>query len=150
MELSEARPIVDSMKVFRPYGSVGELSKVAFGSQQIPTLESATSSLRTYTEQVADETELRAMRSLVANAETLVFLGSAFHANNMALLKPNVRKNKRIFATRAGFSNADLAHITSALNRLRLTPGGLINEGIYYSETCHSLFEEHKLGLRAA
>lgn len=151
IERDAAKEIVKKLRIYRPYGSVGDLfSGRQFGSEGVPSVDSAVTSLRTYTEQIEDEASLRAMKDAIDDAQTLVFLGSAFHANNMLLLQPTKRTPKRIFATRSGISDGDLVHVTSALNRLRKNQNPMqLDAGLYYAQKCHDLFDEYRLALRA-
>ncbi|SRR5258708_2280683 len=148
----EAQTLVAKLRMFRPYGSVGDnFGGVPFGSSSLPSLESVVSSLRTYTEQIEDEATLQAMKGAVLSAKTLVFLGSAFHANNMALLRPPENTHnepKQIFATRKGISDADLVRVKYAFSVLRGVPSEHHDTGNFFASTCSDLFETYKLSLR--
>jgi hypothetical protein len=68
--------------------------------------------IQTFTEQVKDHAALARIRKQVQEAETVVFLGFAFHPLNMQLLASGVTSNaKRVFATAKGISSADVAVI---------------------------------------
>ncbi len=156
----EAQSLVAKLRMFRPYGSVGDYFRdvpfggVPFGSANLPPLNEVISSLRTYTEQVEDKATLQAMKGAVLSAKTLVFLGSAFHANNMALLAPPANshnESKRIFATREGISDPDLARVHYALSILNGVdpPREAPDSRNFFAPKCHDLFDEYKLSLRA-
>ncbi|MFZ3320743.1 MAG: SIR2 family protein [Usitatibacter sp.] len=144
----EARTIAGTVSILHPYGTIGDLHSVEFGAGSSRlNYDSVMSSLRTYTEQVADTKSLAAIKSAVLNSETLIFLGFAFHPNNMAVLWPSVsdRRSKRIFFTRHGVSDQDTGIIRQTLIQMR---GGSVPE-FYSADTCAKLFDEYKLGLRA-
>src|SRR6266850_456551 len=150
----EARSLVATLRMFRPYGSVGDnFGGVPFGSTSLPPLEKVVSSLKTYTEQVEDKATLQAMKTALAEAKTLVFLGSVFHENNMTLLMPPQNSHsepKRIFATRKGVSDADLARVHYALSELRAMkpPVDAPDSRNFFASKCNDLFETYKLSLR--
>jgi hypothetical protein len=148
----EALSLVAKLQIFRPYGSVGDyFGDVPFGSNNLPQVETVASSLRTYTEQIENTEGLRAIKTVVAEARTIVFLGSAFHANNMALLQPDAGAAvKWIFATRKGISESDLDRVHYMLSALRgIKPPMLApHERNRFASTCNDLFDEHKLALR--
>ena len=148
----EAQTMVAKLRMFRPYGSVGDIfGGIPYGSS-LPQAETVISSLRTYTEQVADTTTLQAMKAAILEAKTLVFLGSAFHANNMALLAPPANSHsetKRIFATRKGISDADLVRVKYALSVLRGVPSEHHDTGNFFASTCYDLFETYRMSLNA-
>ena len=118
----EAQSLVATLRMFRPYGSVGDyFGGVAFGSTSLPPLDQVVSSLRTYTEQIEEKATLQAMKTALAKARTLVFLGSAFHENNLTLLMPpknSHSQRKQIFATRKGILDPDLPSLYYAMSRL--------------------------------
>jgi hypothetical protein len=151
----EARSLVAKLRMFRPYGSVGDyFGGVQFGNTSLPPLGQVVSSLRTYTEQVEDKGTLGAMKTAVGGAKTLVFLGSAFHANNLTLLMPPKNSHsepKRIFATRKGISDADLPRIYYALSELRgmNSPTDQADSRNFFASTCNDLFDTYQLSLRA-
>ena len=72
--------------------------------------------LRTYTEQIEDAHLLSEIRSTLANAETIVFLGFAFHRQNLKLIRPETPLTaRRVFASALGFSDTDRASISAWL-----------------------------------
>jgi hypothetical protein len=151
----QAKVLIGNLQMFRPYGSVGDIfGGVPFGSSSLPPLEDVVRSLRTYTEQGADKTTLQAMKAVVLAAKMLVFLGSAFHENNLTLLMPPKNahnETKRIFATRKGISDADLARVHYALSELRSMkpPIDVPDSRNFFASTCYDLFDTYKLYLRA-
>jgi len=148
----DAQSLVAKLRMYRPYGAVGDyFGGVSFGSTSLPPLDAVITSLRTYTEQVEDNATLQAMKAAVLEARTLVFLGSAFHENNLTLLRPlenTHNEPKQIFATRKGISDADLVRVKYAFSVLRGVPSEHHDTGNFFASTCSDLFETYKLSLR--
>lgn len=62
--------------------------------------------IKTFTERVDSDDELEEIRSAVANAETIIFLGFGFHDQNMELLTPSgSTRASRVLATANGMSS---------------------------------------------
>lgn len=115
IDQNRAEELVAKLKIYHPYGTVGILptgqrsNGVRFGCNPwgVDAVELA-SEIKTYTEQVEDKEVLQGIKGEVASAETLVFLGFAFHPQNMELLTPDERTgDKRIFATALNISDQD-------------------------------------------
>jgi hypothetical protein len=105
----EAASIVSDLDIFHPYGLVGSLQQVPFGSTHINCVALA-ESIKTYTEQAAAADTQTRLASIMANAEHIVFLGFAYHNQNMALLRPpkELPALKQIFGTAFGMSDSDV------------------------------------------
>lgn len=152
--------LTGSLPYFRPYGSVGDHfglppMLVEFGCNGRLNFDMV-KGLKTYTEQIDDNDSLKAMRNSIANAEIVVFLGFAFHDNNMRLLttKPDsqTKGGKRLFFTRAGISDADV-EITK--NKMREMCGARrklknVFDGYEFlsADTCHTLFNDYRMSIR--
>lgn len=112
--LSDAEGIVDrNLRIYHPYGQVGPLpwqdpvQGVPFGSQSSDLLFLARG-IKTFAEGRLDETLVQMIHNEIIDAETVVYLGFAFHPLNMRLLTPSDGASpRRIFATTLGMSNAD-------------------------------------------
>lgn len=147
--------IVEGLAIHRPYGSVGRYfgeNSLEYGSTKLPHLEQLFGSLRTYTERIEDPSGLNAIRTAIANAEVLVFLGNAFHPNNMRVLgSGDPHSNvKRIYATRKGISDADLPIVMKQFSEL-CGVGEKRRENFLFSfegEKCVDLFERFRMSLR--
>lgn len=120
----EAVRIAKRLPIFHPYGTVGELpihqqqGSVPFGGYGRPLLPLA-ERIKTFTEGLDDGEVLGRIHNAVLEAETLVFLGFAFHPSNMELLTPSGETRvKRIFATTYGLSDADVSVIEDDIFRL--------------------------------
>jgi hypothetical protein len=92
IEESEARELSKGMRIFHPYGSIGPLpweglpAAVAYGKCRLETMLTAAGNLRTFTEQIEDESHLADMRAALSEAERIVFLGFSYLPQNMELL----------------------------------------------------------------
>ncbi len=155
----EAIRYLDGLEVLRPYGSLGP----AFGHRAIPfgteprscDLPSIGSNIRTYTEQVQEQTLLTAIEDRICASEVVVFLGFHFHSQNMRLLTPKKRTQvSQIFATAQGFSKADAESIGEMLastlrggktgGRVGAAPRVFVRNDL----TCSGLFKEYQRSLK--
>ncbi len=155
--INDAHDLVGELSIFHPYGFVGPyfgpLNRIVeFGFRGLPEFDKVMSSVKTYTEQIEDDNTLIAMRKAVAEAEIIVFLGTAFHSNNMALLTGGTKtlSEKTIYATRYGISDADLPAVNGALSRLcgADTPRLEHHRNYHFSMKCQQLFDEYRMSLR--
>lgn len=154
IKIEEAQNLVQKLRIYRPYGSVGSYfgrsqQHVEFGFKGLRPVSEVVNSLKTYTEQVEEEDGLKSMQGEIQSAEVLVFLGMAFHPNNMKLLSCGDRtETKRIYATRKGVSDYDLEVVVRQLDavigrenikrRNTSMPGD-----IFFVQECHNLFDEY-------
>jgi hypothetical protein len=114
----QAAGIVTKLNVIHPYGSVGLLATVPYGGRphgQIDYLALG-EHIRTYTEQIVEQETLTKIREEVEAADQIIFLGFAFHDQNMALLKQNKQINRKMFfGTAYKISNNDTKQIEKSL-----------------------------------
>ena len=157
IKIDEARQRVDALTILRPYGQVGAYlgnsgPVVPFGSKSIPTIESVMSALRTYTERIEDPVALRRIRSAVAKAEVIVFLGSAFHENNMRVLTDPTAASavRSVYFTRCGIADADMPVVERRLRALRgKDHAKKSGTTLRAANTCADLFlKDYRLSLR--
>lgn len=157
--------LVKRIPIYHPYGTVGTLPwlevrdepQAAFGDNENIDLLSIAGNIKTFSEQMDDEEALNALRTHVAEAETLVFLGFAFHRQNLELIKPpEPAFTKRIFATVMGVSESDQDHIKRDLvETLQIEPeddgqivqmyraDGTDAEIVFYNGNCNDLFRNY-------
>lgn len=124
IEIGISEEIVRKVSIYHPYGKVGGLpwercqSSINFGADRVQLLPIA-SQIKTFAEGLDDDQLIKDMHDAVESAETIIFLGFAFHPSNMQLLAPNVEANvKRIFATTLGLSDADEAVVEDDIFRM--------------------------------
>ena len=111
----EAVGIVASAKIYHPYGLVGELGDAItaggmapFGASRADCCSIGKTMLKTYTESV----ESKQIKDAVAVCEQIVFLGFAYHDQNMRLLADNDSLNRKNFiGTALDMSASDIGVI---------------------------------------
>jgi hypothetical protein len=112
----EASAILDDVQIVHPYGLIGDLERSTFrggipfggGDRLTANYVALSDEIKTYTERVASADLLLSIEAEMQKAKCVVFLGFAYHSQNMRLLKPSTAiPNKRIFGTAYGMSAAD-------------------------------------------
>lgn len=110
-----AAEIVGSAEIYHPYGSLGNLPEfpktavgtLAFGESRY-LLQPISERINTYAEQVRDGTELERARDWVVAANQIVFLGFAYHPQNMSVLTPSTDNDiKHVIGTAMSVSDYD-------------------------------------------
>lgn len=147
--LEESQNLVQKLTILHPCGSVGSYLSprdkvIEFGFEDTLLLDEMIANIKTYTEQIEQNGEVQRIREEMHQAETLVFLGMAFHENNMALLqsKPST-KARKIYATRKGISESDLPVVRKRITALWEQD----SENIFLGEECKDLFAEYQMSL---
>jgi len=79
--------IVADLQIIHPYGQVGTLREVPFGASRA-NYDIIAQGIKTYTEQIAAADVMEELAGEVSRAACIVFLGFAYHSQNMRLLKP--------------------------------------------------------------
>lgn len=123
-----AAEILSHLSIFHPYGKVGSLPwqnsgiSVSFGGELYSSeLSQVAEALRTFTEGTSEkDSNIDLIRESMFEAETLVFLGFAFHELNLQLLfgKPTeapVRHSSQVFGTAMGLSESNKRAIAAEL-----------------------------------
>ncbi|UPA25357.1 SIR2 family protein [Shinella oryzae] len=105
-----AREIVNRMNIIHPYGSLGPLDDLPFGSPvETTNLYDVVENLITWSETIDDHLLIDSIREAVGEAKTLIFLGFAFANQNMKLLDAQVTEAKpyytRVYATGKGLTD---------------------------------------------
>jgi hypothetical protein len=151
----EAQQVVARARIFHPYGVIGALpwqahEGVPFGEVdfQPDSLISLSRGIRTYTERMEEGDTLNAIRKEVEQADRIVFLGFAFHPQNMMLLTPRTSgpiKSTAVyaFATALKMSHEDRDVVTSQIAGLldQVTNGRAIY--VRNDLTCSDLFDTY-------
>jgi hypothetical protein len=103
----DAKSIIDDLEIMHPYGLIDP--SVQFGTTQANWLQLA-DGIKTYTEQVGAGDVVSRIRAIIDRAAHIVFLGFAYHDQNMLLLKPleELSASKSIFGTAFGMSDSDV------------------------------------------
>jgi hypothetical protein len=121
----ESKEAIKKLKIFHPYGQIGKLPWQEgslpihkFGDERINLLD-VFKQIKTFNERVREEEEILKIRQAVQEAELIVFLGFAFHKQNLELLNPSTKCNaKRVLATGFGLSKSDCDVIEEDLNKI--------------------------------
>lgn len=113
----QAAGIVSKANIIHPYGSVGSLEKVQFGGTDHVRMDfrELSMAIKTYTERIEEQEVLQNMQTAIRDAQCIVFLGFAYHKQNMALLRPSQRNTKQIFGTAYGMSDSDVGEVVEEL-----------------------------------
>lgn len=150
--------VLENLKIIHPYGVVGNLpwqdplNNIPFG-QQVESGEkllNIAAQIRTFTETIEDEILLGDLHSCMIDADTLVFLGFAYHQQNMNLIKPAIPiRAKEIYGTAYDFSSSDVRVVKDLLLSLK---GENSDNTNHYNinlidAECHELFREFWLSL---
>ena len=131
------REVMPTLSILRPYGKAGNLpwetseNAVAFGNCGAAGIKVAAEQILTFTEQVQDDNLVSGIRSMIQNADRIVFLGFGYHRQNLELLKTAAPKHVEICGTSFGMSNSDTQMVSQELRKLF----GLDN---------HMVFRDHK------
>jgi len=122
LDVSAIREIMPTLKIHRPYGVAGRLPwqqgdapSIEFGSSSPDLLAAVAQQVRTFTERVEEGDELAAMRASIGNADRIVFLGFAFHRQNVELIAQKVQDHCEIVATAFQISPSDKSVIEDEL-----------------------------------
>lgn len=143
---TDAQRLVRSMTIIHPYGQIGQLPwqgkkmiSVPYGADPgaSPLIEIA-ENIRTFTEQVEDDTVPDAMKELIAEAEQVVYLGFSFGAMNMQLMKiDHCNRSKNAYGTSMGLSAPNLQVILRRLEEdMHTADGYFLNN--HHFESCKS------------
>jgi hypothetical protein len=148
----QATDLMSQLTIIHPYGHVGKLfehsHRVPFGaSVDGKTLLEISSGIRTFSEQMRHETDIRRIGEALYNAKAVVFLGFHFHRQNVQLLKPlEPTTGQRIFFTALDASDRDLDYIQA---QVQTALGTSSHEMTNHNGTCHSLFKAFGRALQA-
>jgi hypothetical protein len=113
--LNDAVAIIEDLSIVHPYGAVAPLSQVPFGATRLNCVALA-DGIKTYTEQSRTSEVIGEIAVEVARAECIIFLGFAFHSQNIQILRPPERiPAKSIYGTAFGMSDADVDVVSHAL-----------------------------------
>ncbi len=153
LEQQRAAALVRGIEIYHPYGTVGQLPwwgrehSVEFGGEvSAPRLLDLASQIKTFTEGTdPNSSAITAIRKAMADSQIVMFLGFAFHPQNLALIRPTRAHTSpdtvRYFGTAKGISDSDSKEIVSELSQL----GGAKAENIAIRNdlTSAGLFREY-------
>lgn len=124
LKVDAVREVMQKLVIHRPYGVAGRLPwqkgegpSVGFGEGSPQQLAEVAQQVRTFTERVEEGAELAAMRATIANADRVVFLGFAFHRQNVELLAQKLPDHSELVATAYQISESDKSVIEDELGK---------------------------------
>ena len=153
LEDGQAAQVCAQISIYHPYGKIGNLphenppNHIPFGEKVSgERLVSIASNIRTFSESAQDEDNLSAARTALSEAKKVVFMGFAFHQQNMDVLTiPGSfeRQTLRCYATTKDISDPrielDKESISTAFRIIN--PGGLFFD--YVSNTCEEFWRQY-------
>ena len=149
--------LMKNLQILHPYGSVGKLPwqetnqllNVPFGSDRSNLLAIA-KQIKTFNESVHEDQEIKKIRDTIQNAEIIVFLGFAFHRQNIELISPPGEcKAKRIYATAYGISKSGCDVIQGELESMLKQKKSKASIEFRNDLKCAGLFDEYWHSLTA-
>jgi hypothetical protein len=109
----EAQSILDDLHITHPYGVVSD--SIPFGLTRANYRDLA-QGIKTYTEQAADADAVNEIAIEIARAECIVFLGFAYHSQNMLMLRPPDQiQHKPVYGSAFKMSDADVEVVSHNL-----------------------------------
>lgn len=144
VEVSDSAEILRTLKVYRPYGSIGAVNLpgtqrgTVFGPTQMDYIEAA-SRISIYTEELGERPDLVQMNDTLNSAERIIFLGFGFHLQNMALLKSSSTSPLTVVGT---VKKEPAARIATFRTRLYNTFGNIVTDDLEGSD-CSTLLHHH-------
>ncbi len=158
IQLEKAENIVKKLKIIHPYGKVGNLhwqnynDAVSFGRIGASLLP-ISKQIRTFAEGLRNPDLVKEIHNALLAAETLVFLGFAFHPANLELLSPKkTSKVSRVFATTLGLSDADEQIVSRSVTQMLRPKGDASAEPlrlVLARMQCTEFFRQHFRSLSA-
>lgn len=153
---NEAADLVNSIEIYHPYGTVGDLpwqgknSRVPFGAKVNEVeLYQLSSKIKTFAEGTDEKSsDIAAIRKKLVDAKIQIYLGFAFHRQNMELLRPNTTERHapaEYYATALGSSESDTAIIVEDLQKL--LGNGHKRMNVRRDLKCADLFREYRRSL---
>lgn len=111
---NQFRELMPKLKMHRPYGRVGRLPwqagdgpAVPFGRSWPEDIASVANQIRTFSETIEDGEELEEIRTAMETADRIIFLGFAFHRQNLRLIAREIPLHTEILATAYNISESD-------------------------------------------
>jgi hypothetical protein len=143
----EASWIIDELQIIHPYGLIGPLREIPFGAKQANYIALA-KGIKTYTEQIAAADIIEQLSNEVYQAACIVFLGFAYHSQNMEMLKlQKPIPADSLFGTAYKMSDSDVNIATHQLANFKNTRDRLETIHLENKLTCSGLFDHYSRSL---
>ena len=151
IEPSEVATLMQALPIIHPYGFVGELpwqadkNSIPFGGAiRAGDLLSHAGKIKTYSERIEDAGAMTTLHQLLTDAEIIVFLGFAFHDENMNLMTSSAPNSLRhVFGTARGISDSDCEVIRGQIKAVFHKPAGSFPIQLRQDLNCHKIFDEY-------
>lgn len=157
----ETQELIKNITFYYPYGKVGQLPWLCtnysdglcdFGENLTPDkLIQLSCGIRTFSESMEDKTnEIEEIRSQIINAGKLIFLGFAYHDQNMKLLFPSTNnlpinnKEITIYGTTYGMSMDNIRNIKTYFSEIVDNTDDQLN---LFSGTCQEFYKDYRISL---
>jgi hypothetical protein len=154
---NESASVLSKLNVLHPYGLIGQLptqqvqftGQVPFGSKNCDLLASA-NLIKTFSEQIEEQSALYSVKDTIRKAQKLVFLGFAFHRQNLELLSPTSECDvKAVYSTAFGVSKSDCQVVEGELRSVFKQRGKTARIEFRNDLKCGPLFNEYWRSLSA-
>lgn len=148
---SEIHQLMPQLEIVRPYGIAGHLDWMRRTDEihghelglEASRLANASEMIRTFTQGVADEAISKRIQTCISDAERVIFLGFAFHPQNMSILEARVDQNTEVLATAHSASDNDRKVIQDSILKTFGYRGDRPSSIIIAAETCSGLFRSY-------
>lgn len=161
LDEAAAAKVMKDLVISHPYGQPGPLpwqspdNAVVFGAQlRMDRLLAATELIKTYTEQAHDEQDRLGWQASIAQCDQLIFLGFAFHRQNVEILKSQEQRRElpAVLSTAYKVSPSDMevfeGRVNSMLGPPRRTPPSTRLRTIEFVDgKCAELIKQHGLAI---
>jgi hypothetical protein len=135
LRYDELPAILASLRLVHPYGAIG--GDVEFGGRVDYSAEAQR--IKTYTEQIEDASIVEQIREEVVRAECIVFLGFAYHSQNLSILNPRRKMDyKPVYGTAYKMSKADVEVVVNQIANFFDIPGSYAATGMVKLESLKS------------
>lgn len=151
---SVAEEIVTRCRIYHPYGSLGYGSskngspfggRDNMGTISAPNLLRVAQDLRTYSEYVEDIEAVKATKAALSSTNTIVYLGFAFHRQNVRLLQKIAPKGAtRAIATVYGIPEAAHNVVKNDMVTIQQTAAIRLKPALV-SEKCAAFMDNYRL-----
>jgi hypothetical protein len=144
IDKNSADNILHTMNIYHPYGITGDIMSLRYGEEvREQMLINLSEKIKTFTETISNKNkEHEDIVSIGCSAERVVFLGFAYHKQNLTLLFPEISKtNFYCYGTGVGISDNERSDIYQRLLMGGHAPVDRGNCNII-NKKCHDLFSE--------
>jgi hypothetical protein len=143
------KKVLNYLTVIHPYGSVGKLpwqdnaEHISYGEDLTNSkkLLELACKIKTFTERFDEEVVLTTIKKFIQEANTIIFLGFAYHTQNMELINPKtICFSEKVYATAKGISNSGQRVCSDNIRRiLKKEDEDIVQLGGF---TCSDIFDE--------